>query len=57
MNTFNICGFQFYVTWSGNEGVDQHGRIWHNPSNPTPKDKGFIDLLLDNYNIILNHTV
>lgn len=48
-----ILGFNFYITWDGDEGVDQRGVKWTNRENPVPENQELVDIALDTYNKIM----
>lgn len=45
-----ICGFNFYITWNGNVGHDQHGHEWTNPKKPKCSNEEVVNICLDTYN-------
>lgn len=51
-----VCGFAFHITWTGKEGIDQHGAKWKNVAQhehgciPEPVNPKYLDAYFDAYN-------
>jgi len=56
--THQVCGFHFYITFDGKNGVDQHGAKWVNVATnensimPEPVNPKYLDVYLDAFNNI-----
>lgn len=53
-----VCGFAFYITFNGREGIDQHGAKWINIAEnknsiiPEPVNPKYLDVYMDAFNDI-----
>ena len=52
----NVCGFNFFITFNGKKGIDQHGAEWVNVAEnensiiPEPVNPKYLDAYLDLFN-------